>query len=268
MTNVEYTPEVDKNGNVVGSSRTNNDVQVTAKRLSAGSVARSVSLTDSGSRVADNLDKVLIDLDAKQEAQGALSSDEKQFANRVFTGFENMDSGIESKLSVVSTNRELFKLNPTFYADSALNAVEDSAIHATEFGKRVSKPRSVRGEVSHHDYDVDLAHAISERKGNTFSVGANTQTANDISVGAQLDVGNLDLSESVYGIGNSTKTDSIGLTVGAAKQLGDAYVSGWLKGAKVDTEAHRGDNAEKTNYDGKLYGVGVQAANHLIRLLG
>lgn len=263
VTNVEYTPEVDRNGRVVGDLRTNNDVQVTAKRLSAGNVARSVSLTDSGSRVADNLDKVLIDLDARQEAQGVLSSDEKQFANRVFTGFENMNSGAESKLSTVSTNRELYKLDPTFYADSALNAVEDSAIHATEFGKRVSKPRGVWGNISHHDYDVELEHATSARKGNSISVGASTQTAADISVGAQLDVGNLDLSESVYGIGNSTKTDSIGLTVGASKKLGDAYVLGWVKGAKVDTEASRGENSNKVEYNGKLYGAGIQAGTNI-----
>lgn len=263
VTNVEYTPEVDRNGRVVGGSRTNNDVQVTAKRLSAGNVVYGISMNDSGSRVAQNLDKVLNDLDKKQETQGSLTSDEKQFANRVFTGFENMNSGAESKLSTVSTNRELYKLDPTFYADSALNAVEDSAIHATEFGKRVSKPRGVWGEVSHHDYDVDLAHAISERKGNTLSVGANTQTANDISVGAQLDVGNLDLSESVYGIGNSTKTDSIGLTVGASKRLDDAYVLGWVKGAKVDTEASRGENSNKVEYNGKLYGTGIQAGTNI-----
>ncbi|AKG15738.2 hypothetical protein AAX08_07280 [Moraxella bovoculi] len=263
VTNVEYTPEVDRNGRVVGDSRTNNDVQVTAKRLSAGNVARSVSLTDSGSRVADNLDKVLIDLDARQEAQGVLSSDEKQFANRLFTGFENMNSGAESKLSTVSTNRELYKLDPTFYADSALNAVEDSAIHATEFGKRVSAPRGVWGNISHHDYDVELEHATSARKGNNISVGASTQTAADISVGAQLDVGNLDLSESVYGVGNSTKTDSIGLTVGASKKLGDAYVLGWVKGAKVDTEASRGENSNKVEYNGKLYGAGIQAGTNI-----
>lgn len=263
VTNVEYTPEVDRNGRVVGDLRTNNDVQVTAKRLSAGNVARSVSLTDSGSRVADNLDKVLIDLDARQETQGSLTSDEKQFANRVFTGFENMNSGAESKLSTVSTNRELYKLDPTFYADSALNAVEDSANHATEFGKRVSTPRGVWGNISHHDYDVELEHATSARKGNNISVGASTQTAADISVGAQLDVGNLDLSESVYGIGNSTKTDSIGLTVGASKKLDDAYVLGWVKGAKVDTEASRGENSNKVEYNGKLYGAGIQAGTNI-----
>lgn len=263
VTNVEYTPEVDRNGRVVGDSHTNNDVQVTAKRLSAGNVVYSISMNDSGSRVAQNLDKVLNDLDKKQETQGSLTSDEKQFANRVFTGFENMNSGAESKLSTVSTNRELYKLDPTFYADSALNAVEDSANHATEFGKRVSTPRGVWGNISHHDYDVELEHATSARKGNNISVGASTQTAADISVGAQLDVGNLDLSESVYGIGNSTKTDSIGLTVGASKKLGDAYLSGWVKGAKVDTEASRGENSNKVEYNGKLYGAGIQAGTNI-----
>lgn len=263
VTNVEYTPEVDRNGRVVGGSRTNNDVQVTAKRLSAGNVVYGISMNDSGSRVAQNLDKVLNDLDKKQETQGSLTSDEKQFANRVFTGFENMNSGAESKLSTVSTNRELYKLDPTFYADSALNAVEDSANHATEFGKRVSAPRGVWGNISHHDYDVELEHATSARKGNNISVGASTQTAADISVGAQLDVSKLDLEESVYGIGNKTKTDSIGLTVGASKKLGDAYLSGWVKGAKVDTEANRGENSNKVEYNGKLYGAGIQAGTNI-----
>lgn len=264
VTSVKYTPEVDKNGKTIGSSRTNNDVQVTAKRLSASNVVYGVSMNDSGSRVAHNLDKVLSDLDKKQATTGSLSSGEKKFANRVFTGFENMNSGADSKLSTVSVNRELYKLDPTFYADSALNTVEDSAIHTTEFGKNVSASRGIWGNISHHNYDVELDHATSERKGNNISVGINTQTAGDISVGAQLDVSKLDLEESVYGIGNKTKTDSIGLTLGASKKLNDnTYVSGWVKGAKVETEANRVENSTKVEYDGKLYGVGVQAGTNI-----
>ncbi|WP_435938491.1 autotransporter outer membrane beta-barrel domain-containing protein [Moraxella bovoculi] len=71
------------------------------------------------------------------------------------------------------------------------------------------------------------------------------------------------MSESVYGIGNSTKTDSIGLTVGASKKLDDAYVLGWVKGAKVDTEASRGENSNKVEYNGKLYGAGIQAGTNI-----
>ena len=268
VTKVEYTPEVDRNGRVVGNSRVNNDVQVTARRLSAGNVVYGIGMNNSGSRVAQNLDKVLNDLDEKQAVQGSLTSDEKRFANQVFSSFENMSADYGNNtaspmLSVVSTNQELYKLDPTFYADSALNVVEDSAVHATDFGKRLKDGRNVWGSVSHHDYDVDMAHATSERKGNTYTVGASTQTANDVSVGAQLDVSDLDLKESVYGISNKTQTDSIGLTVGASKNVGDAYVSGWVKGAKVETKANRAEMTDDIKYDGKLYGVGIQVGKNI-----
>lgn len=269
VTKVEYTPEVDKDGKVVGNRNTNNDVQVTAKRLSAGNVVYSVSTTESASRVASNLDKVLANLDKKQETQGSISDDEKQFANLVFDGFANMatlsaSGETKPELSVVSTNRELFKLDPTFYADSALNTVEDSAVNATEFGKRLQDGRRVWGSVGHHEYDVDLAHATSERKGTTYSVGASSETATGVSIGAQIDVSDSQLKESVYGLSNKAESDVFALTVGASKKLDDkAYVSGWVKGARVDTEGERGGATQKTEFDGKLYGVGVQAGTSI-----
>ncbi|MDO4450016.1 MAG: S8 family serine peptidase [Moraxella sp.] len=268
LTKVEYTPTANSNGTTSGS--TNTDVQITARRLQAGNVVRSVSMMDSGARVASNLDKVLANMDKKQET-GTLSDDEKSFASRVFSGFENMvatnnATDVSSTLSVVDTNKELYKLDPSVYANTAANTVEVSATNATNFAKKLGnlEERAMWGDVLHQEYDYDLNHSTSERKTNGFNVGVGTKLDTGVVVGAQIDTGKLELVDSVYGINNKTETKLLGLTVGASKSITDkANVTGWLQGANTSTKSNRNGANNSGDFDGRVLGAGVQVASKL-----
>lgn len=267
ITKVDYTPTADANGNTRGG--TNTDVQVTARRLNAGNVVRSVSMMDSGSRVASNLDKVLVSLDEKQ-ANTALSSDEKAFASQVFSGFENMvtatDGDDKLVLSVANTNRELYKLDPSVYANTASNAVEVSATNAVDFAKKMGdvEAKTFWGGATHQEYDYALDHATSDRKTNGFNVGVGTKLDNGVSVGAQIETGKSELVDSVYGISNKTETKMTGLTVGASKSITETVdVTGWVQGANTATKVSRNGDKKSGDFDGRVLGAGIQVGGKL-----
>ncbi|WP_066805639.1 S8 family serine peptidase [Moraxella oblonga] len=257
VTKVEYTPTADSNGNTA-SHGTNTDVQVTAKRLSAGNVVYSISMNDSGHTVANNLDKVLNELDNKQET-GKLDDSEIDFAKNVFASFENMATTTNT-LSTPSTNRELYRLDPTVYANTASNALDESANQTVQFSKQLgnAEGRAIWGNVDFQERDYKLNHATSDRKTTNYSVGVATKLNSGVGLGMQIDAGKLDLTDAVYGVNNKTETDMIGLTVGAGKNIGNAHVSGWVKGANVKTESERHGTNTKGDFDGRLYGVGMQ----------
>lgn len=261
VTNVDYTPKTDNHGQSLGGS-TKHDVQVTAKRLRASNVVRSVSMTDSGHLVAQNLDKVLEDLDKKQETD-KLSDGELRFAKQVFVGFDGMASN-GGTLSKTDTNRELYRLDPTVYANNAINSLDVSADQGTEFGRRLAQlnQNTLWGDVRHQNYRYNLSHATSERRGTNYSVGVGGMLGKT-SVGAELDVGTSSLTDSVYGISNKATTKTVGLTVGAKKDLNGYALSGWVKGATSSTESERHSTNKKGNFDGTLYGVGVQLGKTL-----
>lgn len=259
VTKVEYTPKADDKGNSA-SRGTNNDVQVTAKRLPATRVVRSVGTNESARSVASNLDKVLVVLDNKQET-GKLDDSEIDFARSVFANFENMAT-THHTLSTPSVNRELYRLDPTVYANTASNALDESASQAVKFGKQLSNVngRAVWGNVEFQERDYKLDHATSDRKATNYSVGVATELSSGVGLGLQIDAGKLDLTDAVYGVSNKTDTDLIGLTVGASKDFGGIDVSGWVKGANAQTESERHGTNTKGDFDGRVYGVGVQVA--------
>lgn len=168
-------------------------------------------------------------------------------------------------LSTENTNRELYRLDPTIYANTAANVLGESAIQSTKFGKELGniQGRTFWGNVDFQDYDYQLNHATSTQKTTNYSVGVGTTTATGIGVGVQLDAGKLKLDDAVYGIQNSTDTNMVGLTVGANKQVGGMDVSGWLKGATTSTDSNRHGTTTKGDFDGRLYGVGVQVGKQL-----
>ncbi|MFB2587724.1 S8 family serine peptidase [Acinetobacter sp. c1-l78] len=260
VVNVEYTPEVDSNGRTVGTSRTNSDVQVTARRKSAGAVARTVSLNDSGSRVASNLDRVLNDLDKKQTTT-ALSSEEKKLANDVFASFGNMaDSSANYTLDTVVANQELFKFDPTIYANTAANNLEESAKQTTSFARQLANVSApvVWGGVTHQAYDYKLNHADSSRSTNNLTVGLGSKLDSDISVAAQLDAAKADVNDTVYGVSNKTESTLVGVTAGVSKAIGDANIAGWLKAGTASTKSTRtGGNTNKGDFSGRVFGVGA-----------
>lgn len=264
VTKVEYTPKADDKGNTTG--RTNSDVQVTAKRLSAGNVVSGVGTMPSGRAVANNLDKVLNTLDKKQETQ-ALSAEELGFARQVFSGFEGMTHHTMSEespvLSVANTNKELFRLDPTVYANTAGHALDVSGTDTTAFGKKVGKlnGKTIWGGATHQAYDYELNHSSSDRKAVGFNFGGGTTLDSGVSVGAQLDSQKLNLTDSVYGVTNKADTTLTGLTVGASKIVGEKLtVLGWAKGATTKTESVRNGLVGKGDFEGKLFGAGVQVA--------
>lgn len=259
LTKVDYTPKADDKGNS-SSYGTNHDVQVTAKRLPASHVVRSVSMNESGHAVAKNLDKVLVVLDDKQE-NGKLDDSEIDFARSVFAGFESMATTTNT-LSTPVANRELYRLDPTIYANTASNTLNQSATQAVGFGKKLGNIErgAVWGNVDFQDNDYELNHATSNRETTNYSVGAGTKLDSGVSLGVQLDAGKLDVADEVYGVRNKTNTNLIGLTVGAGKDLGDVEVSGWVKGANAKTESERHGTNTKGDFDGRVYGVGVQVA--------
>lgn len=267
ITKVEYTPTADTNGNT--HSGANTDVQVTARRLPADYVVRSISMMDSGARVASNLDKVLDTLDKKQETT-ALSTEEKAFANQVFSKFESMtiDKGInttksdvEPVLSEINTNQELYKLDPSVYANTAANTIDVSSTNATDLAKKLGnlEDNAIWGGATHQAYDYKLNHSTSHRKTNGINLGGGAKLDAGLTVGAQLETGELSLADSVYEVNNKTKTKMTGVTLGVSKSIADkAQLTGWVQGATTTTESTRHGQVKSGEFNGKVFGTGVQ----------
>ncbi|WP_147285819.1 S8 family serine peptidase [Moraxella equi] len=267
VTNVEVTKELDDNGNVISNTSSSEDVQVHARRKKAAEVVNGVGLTQSGHSVASNLDKVLADLDKKQESAG-LSGEEKAFAGNVFNAFANMNETATSMadpvLSVKATNSELYKLDPTFYVNSTVNAIESSADASNTFANRLStiKHGEVWADASYQDYQLNQAHATSERKAThqAFGIGAEL---GGVKLGAEFNSSQLDATENVYGISNKTDSKMMGVTLGASKELTENnYLSGFVKGSKVEAKATRHGQNDKVQLDGKVLGMGLQIGKH------
>ncbi|WP_181879698.1 autotransporter domain-containing protein [Moraxella lacunata] len=268
ITKVEVSPEVDEMGIVINNNpdAQSKDVLVHAYRKQAGGLVSSVPLTQSGQSVADNLDKVLSKLDDKQ-AGGTLNSQEKAFAERVFEAFAGMNAGsantLAQTLSTTATNAELYKLDPTIYVNSTVNAIEQSVDSSNTFAQRLStlKQGSFWAEAAYEEYDLDQRQAISNRKGTHQSVGIGTDLGG-IKVGAQFDSSQLDVNQSVYGVTNKADTKLMSVSVGASKSLGnDNYLSGFVKGSVLDGKATY-HNGNKTDLQGKALGVGLQLGKH------
>ncbi|MFW2179961.1 S8 family serine peptidase, partial [Moraxella sp. TY6] len=277
LTKVEYTPQVNEQGEPLNASdTTNKDVQITAKRLKASNVVSSVDkLAPSTQEVAQNLDKALSELDAKQETR-TLTDSEKQFANNViehFAGSIDTDATLKAMatnsnaspvLSAKATNQQIYQLDPTIYSNSAVNAVEESFEQTNDFSQRLVKNDRFWADTHRQDYDLKVGEASSNRTTNNQTIGTGLAISDSINLAIQADIAQLKNDEDVYGIHNTSDTDMTAITVGINKNLNqDSYLLGWAKGATLETKTTRSNtNSHQVSQDGNLYGAGIQVGSN------
>lgn len=266
----EYSGRVGTDGKTTPNATTKTDVVVSAKRNKLTSMGSKSTASIGRSVVEKNIDKVLNTLDVKDDV-GTLTAHEMAFA----TGFANKISMATNKstLDKFGTpaiindkyNETLFALDPAFYANNAIHAIEQSSTQATNFAKNMANaPNGVWLKSIYQTYELDLPSSQSERKTRNQSIGvAKTdeigvaKTDERVGLGLQLDLGHLELDEQNGSTNHNIKTDLTALTVGMSGTLGNNTKGTlWAKAGVLGSDAKNNTNA-KQKYDGQLYAGGV-----------
>ena len=222
----EYSGKVGTDGKTTPNATTKTDVVVSAKRNKLTSMGSKSTASIGRSVVEKNIDKVLNTLDVKDDI-GTLTAHEMAFA----TGFANKISMATNKstLDTFGTpaiindkyNETLFALDPAFYANNAIHAIEQSSTQATNFAKNMANaPNGVWLKSIYQTYKLDLPSSQSERKTRNQSIGV-AKTDERVGLGLQLDLGHLELDEQNGSTNHNIKTDLTALTVGMSGTLGN-----------------------------------------------
>lgn len=258
----EYSGRVGTDGRTTPNATTKTDVVVSAKRNKLTSMGSESTASIGRSVVEQNIDKVLSELDTKDDV-GTLTAHEMAFA----TGFANKISMATNKstLDTFGTpaiindkyNETLFALDPAFYANNAIHAIEQSSTQATNFAKNMANaPNGVWLKSIYQTYELDLPSSQSERKTRNQSIGV-AKTDERVGLGLQLDLGHLELDEKNGSTNHNIKTDLTALTVGMSGTLGNNTKGTlWAKAGVLGSDAKNNTNA-KQKYDGQLYAGGV-----------
>ena len=258
----EYSGRVGTDGKTTPNATTKTDVVVSAKRNKLTSIGSKSTASIGRSVVEQNIDKVLSELDIKDDV-GTLTAHEMAFA----TGFANKISMATNKstLDTFGTpaiindkyNETLFALDPAFYANNAIHAIEQSSTQATNFAKNMANaPNGVWLKSIYQTYELDLPSSQSERKTRNQSIGV-AKTDERVGLGLQLDLGHLELDEKNGSTNHNIKTDLTALTVGMSGTLGNNTKGTlWAKAGVLGSDAKNNTNA-KQKYDGQLYAGGV-----------
>lgn len=258
----EYSGKVGTDGKTTPDATTKTDVVVSAKRNKLTTMGSESTASIGRSAVEKNIDKVLNTLDVKDDV-GTLTAHEMAFA----TGFANKISMATNKstLDKFGTpaiindkyNETLFALDPAFYANNAIHAIEQSSTQATNFAKNMANaPNGVWLKSIYQTYELDLPSSQSERKTRNQSIGV-AKTDERIGLGLQLDLGHLELDEQNGSTNHNIKTDLTALTVGMSGALGNNTKGTlWAKAGVLGSDAKNNTNA-KQKYDGQLYAGGV-----------
>ena len=258
----EYSGRVGTDGKTTPNATTKTDVVVSAKRKKLTTMGSGSNASIGRSAVEKNIDKVLSELDTKDDV-GTLTAHEMAFA----TGFANKISMATNKstLDKFGTpaiindkyNETLFALDPAFYANNAIHAIEQSSTQATNFAKNMANaPNGVWLKSIYQTYELDLPSSQSERKTRNQSIGV-AKTDERVGLGLQLDLGRLELDEQNGSTNHNIKTDLTALTVGMSGTLGNNTKGTlWAKAGVLGSDAKNNTNA-KQKYDGQLYAGGV-----------
>jgi len=258
----EYSGRVGTDGKTTPNATTKTDVVVSAKRNKLTTMGSESTASIGRSVVEQNIDKVLSELDTKDDV-GTLTAHEMAFA----TGFANKISMATNKstLDKFGTpaiindkyNETLFALDPAFYANNAIHAIEQSSTQATNFAKNMANtPNGVWLKSIYQTYELDLPSSQSERKTRNQSIGV-AKTDERVGLGLQLDLGHLELDEQNGSTNHNIKTDLTALTVGMSGTLGNNTKGTlWAKAGVLGSDAKNNTNA-KQKYDGQLYAGGV-----------
>jgi len=258
----EYSGRVGTDGRTTPNATTKTDVVVSAKRNKLTTMGSESTASIGRSVVEQNIDKVLNTLDVKDDV-GTLTAHEMAFA----TGFANKISMATNKstLDKFGTpaiindkyNETLFALDPAFYANNAIHAIEQSSTQATNFAKNMANaPNGVWLKSIYQTYELDLPSSQSERKTRNQSIGV-AKTDERVGLGLQLDLGHLELDEKNGSTNHNIKTDLTALTVGMSGTLGNNTKGTlWAKAGVLGSDAKNNTNA-KQKYDGQLYAGGV-----------
>ena len=258
----EYSGRVGTDGKTTPNATTKTDVVVSAKRNKLTTMGSESTASIGRSVVEQNIDKVLSELDTKDDV-GTLTAHEMAFA----TGFANKISMATNKstLDTFGTpaiindkyNETLFALDPAFYANNAIHAIEQSSTQATNFAKNMANaPNGVWLKSIYQTYKLDLPSSQSERKTRNQSIGV-AKTDERVGLGLQLDLGHLELDEQNGSTNHNIKTDLTALTVGMSGTLGNNTKGTlWAKAGVLGSDAKNNTNA-KQKYDGQLYAGGV-----------
>ena len=258
----EYSGRVGTDGRTTPNATTKTDVVVSAKRNKLTTMGGKSTASIGRSVVEKNIDKVLSELDTKDDV-GTLTAHEMAFA----TGFANKISMATNKstLDTFGTpaiindkyNETLFALDPAFYANNAIHAIEQSSTQATNFAKNMANaPNGVWLKSIYQTYELDLPSSQSERKTRNQSIGV-AKTDERVGLGLQLDLGHLELDEKNGSTNHNIKTDLTALTVGMSGTLGNNTKGTlWAKAGVLGSDAKNNTNA-KQKYDGQLYAGGV-----------
>jgi len=258
----EYSGRVGTDGKTTPNATTKTDVVVSAKRNKLTSMGSGSNASIGRRMVEQNIDKVLSELDTKDDV-GTLTAHEMAFA----TGFANKISMATNKstLDTFGTpaiindkyNETLFALDPAFYANNAIHAIEQSSTQATNFAKNMANaPNGVWLKSIYQTYELDLPSSQSERKTRNQSIGV-AKTDERVGLGLQLDLGHLELDEKNGSTNHNIKTDLTALTVGMSGTLGNNTKGTlWAKAGVLGSDAKNNTNA-KQKYDGQLYAGGV-----------
>ena len=258
----EYSGRVGTDGRTTPNATTKTDVVVSAKRNKLTTMGGKSTASIGRSAVEKNIDKVLSELDTKDDV-GTLTAHEMAFA----TGFANKISMATNKstLDTFGTpaiindkyNETLFALDPAFYANNAIHAIEQSSTQATNFAKNMANaPNGVWLKSIYQTYELDLPSSQSERKTRNQSIGV-AKTDERVGLGLQLDLGHLELDEKNGSTNHNIKTDLTALTVGMSGALGNNTKGTlWAKAGVLGSDAKNNTNA-KQKYDGQLYAGGV-----------
>lgn len=258
----EYSGRVGTDGKTTPNTTTKTDVVVSAKRNKLTSMGSKSTASIGRSAVEKNIDKVLSTLDVKDDV-GTLTAHEMAFA----TGFANKISMATNKstLDTFGTpaiindkyNETLFALDPAFYANNTIHAIEQSSTQATNFAKNMANaPNGIWLKSIYQTYEFDLPSSQSERKTQNQSIGV-AKTDERVGLGLQLDLGRLELDEQNGSTNHNIKTDLTALTVGMSGTLGNNTKGTlWAKAGVLGSDAKNNTNA-KQKYDGQLYAGGV-----------
>ncbi|MDI4498419.1 autotransporter domain-containing protein [Moraxella nonliquefaciens] len=258
----EYSGRVGTDGRTTPNATTKTDVVVSAKRNKLTTMGSESTASIGRRMVEQNIDKVLSELDTKDDV-GTLTAHEMAFA----TGFANKISMATNKstLDKFGTpaiindkyNETLFALDPAFYANNAIHAIEQSSTQATNFAKNMANaPNGVWLKSIYQTYELDLPSSQSERKTRNQSIGV-AKTDERVGLGLQLDLGHLELDEQNGSTNHNIKTDLTALTVGMSGALGNNTKGTlWAKAGVLGSDAKNNTNA-KQKYDGQLYAGGV-----------
>lgn len=258
----EYSGRVGTDGKTTPNATTKTDVVVSAKRKKLTTMGSESTASIGRRMVEQNIDKVLSELDTKDDV-GTLTAHEMAFA----TGFANKISMATNKstLDKFGTpaiindkyNETLFALDPAFYANNAIHAIEQSSTQATNFAKNMANaPNGVWLKSIYQTYELDLPSSQSERKTRNQSIGV-AKTDERVGLGLQLDLGHLELDEQNGSTNHNIKTDLTALTVGMSGTLGNNTKGTlWAKAGVLGSDAKNNTNA-KQKYDGQLYAGGV-----------